>query len=410
MSISPKSKFGLIWILYLLSVLIAFILTFTDLPIFKLHLGPGLVIGSLFPFISLLYFYRHYIRESEATFPSIFNWFLPAFFIHIIIIFGFIITLDKGPGSKTPIPRYIYTSFYDYGRIFKSFQNVEGPIKGDIIGYIKKDGLDKDEFNTLSSYYTPYFRVIKITDQGEVLKGFAELTGEINQIPFFIAFAFGFLGVLIFCLRDAIIRFNSDDLYPKTYVFYIVRFIVSATLAVTLAYFIMDDWPTVIAPLVFFLIGYFPDRAITYLDQKVTRFLGIKTTKYKPIPLSMIQGLTDYKVFRLREIGVADAQNLAVANIEHLESNIPFGKTMICDWIAQSILLLHFPDNIESLRHLGIRTILDFKQCFLDKQKEVIETFADKSGLEVAQLESLLNILKLKHVKARMAELEQCMQ
>jgi len=409
MSISPKNKFGIIWILYLLSVFVAFILTFTDLHIFKLNLVPGLVIGALFPFISLLYFYRHYIRESKVKFPSIFNWLLPAFFIHIIIIFGFIITLDKGPGSKAPSPRYIYTSFYDYGRIFKSFQKVEEPIKGDIIGYIKKDGLKKDEFNTLFSYYSPYFREIKITDQGEVLKKFAELAGEINQIPFFIAFAFGFLGALIFCLRDAIIRFNSDDLYPKTYVFYIVRFIVSATLAVTLAYFIMDDWPTVIAPLVFFLIGYFPDRAITYLDERFTRFLGIKTTKYKPIPLSMIQGLTDYKVSRLREIGVADAQNLAVANIKHLESNLPFGKTMLCDWIAQSILLLHFPDNVESLRHLGIRTILDFKQCLLDKQKEAIETFSGKSCLEIAQLESVLDILSLKHVKARMAELEQCM-
>jgi len=142
MSISPKNKFGIIWILYLVSVLVAFILIFTDLPIFKLHLGPGLVIGSLFPFISLLYFYRHCIRESRIKFPSIFNWFLPAFFIHIIIIFGFILTLDKGPGSKAPSPRYIYTSFYDYGRIFKSFQKVEEPIKGDIIGYIKKGVLN----------------------------------------------------------------------------------------------------------------------------------------------------------------------------------------------------------------------------------------------------------------------------
>ena len=70
---------------------------------------------------------------------------------------------------------------------------------------------------------------------------------------------------------------------------------------------------------------------------------------------------------------------------------------------------MHFPDNIESLRHLGIRTILDFKQCLMDKQKKAIETFSGKSGLEIAQLESVLDILRLKHVDARMAELEQCM-
>jgi len=65
--------------------------------------------------------------------------------------------------------------------------------------------------------------------------------------------------------------------------------------------------------------------------------------------------------------------------------------------------------GVESLRHLGIRTILDFKQCLIGKKKEIIETFAGKSGLEVAQLESVLDILRLKHVDARLTELEQCM-
>lgn len=405
-------KFTITWILYLLSVIIAFILTLDELFLSKYYLSPGLIIGAIFPIISLLYFYGHYVagaREVKGPLPSVLNWLLPACFLHLIVIAGFSITLTRSPGSEEGSPRSMYTSFYDYAHIFKSFRSAQESLEKDIITFEKKTYEEKKKFESLISYYSPHFPEVVALKEPETSKKFAELETRINQIPFLIALSFGFLGALVFCLRDAIKRSNTKDLYPKTYVFYIVRFIVSVTLAVTLAYWVVDDWPSVLAPLVFFLIGYFPERVIVYFDERVNKYLGIRTTKYKQIPLSMIQGISDYKVFRLREIGVADAQNLAVADVVDLKENLPYQKGMLCDWIAQSMLFVHFSDNIESLRHLGIRTIIDFYRCLSDKDEEEIKALAEKANLEIAQLKNVLSILELDHIQARMDSLNLCM-
>jgi len=411
----------------------------------------GIVIGSIFPFISFLYLYKNYISEKKEI-PSnklrqmsILSWLLPAFFLHIIIIFGFSITLSTPTSSG--FKGSFYTSFYEYGKLFERFSE-----KG--LDIIEKE---PKEFKNYVTYYGSFFRegkrkkretrlqrllikwfpeekednskskdasISKKKDASsdsdktqrstskndkeytDSLKKFSEISARISRIPFFLAITFGFLGALIFCLRDAISRYGNVDLYPKVYIFYIIRFIISASLAVALSSFIMVEFPVILAPFIFFGIGYFPERAIKYIDNKMTNYFGIKTTEYKLIPLTDIQGLTPEKTLRLREVGIEDVQHLALADIDFLEKNLPYNKELLCDWIAQSILYLQFPENIEFLRKMGIRNILQLKD-FDPESPQVKKQIEDKSlgEKELKQIEYLKYIVSLPHITDRLSKL-----
>jgi hypothetical protein len=162
--------------------------------------------------------------------------------------------------------------------------------------------------------------------------------------------------------------------------------------------------------LIFFVLGYFPQRAINYLDDKMTKYLGIKKGKYEPIPLALIQGLTEEKALRLYEIGIEDVQNLAVADVNKLRNNLPFGEAMLCDWICQGILVLYFPEHIEKLRHLGVRTVLDLKECVLNIADEKLDRCAQILGFELDQLQYIKKVLSLDHMQTRMKELQGCFE
>jgi hypothetical protein len=307
----------------------------------------------------------------------------------------------------------MYSSFYTYGNVFKSYQVLEKDFLENIDDYVKQSKFSDDELSKLYNYYASYFSMDDVSTENQIilprkvyLQKFMELSPRINRVPFYIAFSFGFLGALIFSLTDSVKRFNELDLYPKTYLFYSIRFVVSASLAVTLAYVVVKDWPILMGPLVFFLIGYFPERAIKYLDEKMTKFLGIKEKKYEPIPLSKVQGLSDEKALRLREVGIQDVQNLALADIDYLRKNTPFTAAMLADWIAQSILVLYFPDNIDSLRHHGVRTILDFKECMLSVADENRDGCAALIGVKTVHLLHIDQILRHDHMKKRLVQLQ----
>lgn len=414
----------------------------------------GIVLGSIFPFISFLYLHKNYISEKKKIPPdkiqgiSVLGWALPAFFLHVIIIFGFNITIS-GP-MDSGFKRSLYSSFYKYSKIFEKFTEQENNVTN--VTEISSENLKK--LNNYVALYASFFEERKrekrqtrveqflswMSDskeeksrndntstlddkeasgspddtQGlpskeesiELIQQISNISERIGRIPFFIAITFGFLGALIFCLSDAINRYNNIDLYPKVYIFYIIRFIISASLAVALSSFIMTEFPVMLVPIIFFGIGYFPERAIKYIDDKMTQYFGMKSTEYKPIPLSLIQGLSPEKGLRLREIGIEDVQHLALADIAFLEKNLPYNPEMLCDWIAQSVLYLQFPDYVDLLRKMGIRTILQLRDFELDSpqvQKQIVNQNISKRDLD--GIEYLKYMVSLPHFNDRICRL-----
>ncbi len=190
-----------------------------------------------------------------------------------------------------------------------------------------------------------------------------------------------------------------------------IRIIISASISLILSFSIMDDWPVIFSAMFFFFIGYFPERAITYCDEKITKFLGIKTTEYKPVALTTIQGLSNEKAMRLRDIGIEDVQNLTTVDIDKIVKDTPFSKENLRDWIGQGILILHVPKQFEELRHVGIRTIMDLDKCILNTEpldsteQQKIQKYSEKFGMKCEHLENLRSILSTDHLRNRITQL-----
>jgi hypothetical protein len=405
---------------YVLAVVILFILSLKNRPFHPFLPKAGLIIGAFYPAISFIYYYHHYLKVEglEATRPSVFAWVFPALATHIIVIFGFIILLVF---PTKYFGRSFFSGFYHYGNLFKTFQKVQEDISNKHVGY--------EEIPKLYNYYRPLLRTE--ADEGNkskekddtcppnaqkedqlayCLQKFAQMATAINTIPFYLAITFGFLGALVFSLTDLVVRFNLLDLYPKNFVFYSVRFVVAMSLCATLANFVVSDIPTLFAPPIFFSIGYFPEKAVKYLEQKMTEFLGVKSERYERLPLSLVQGLTEEKAFRMREIGIEDVQHLAVADIEELRKNLPYSTELLCDWISQSLLILYFSKKIEALRDVGVRTILDLQECLLKCPEQELESCAKKCGLPPKHLQHVAKIMATAHMQTRLGELKTCLE
>lgn len=324
---------------------------------------------------------------------------------------AFMIVLGYGIKEDIQYDRSFFTSGLHYGNIFKEFQKDERVM-------LNKRRLKYEDITSVLNYYQSLVltETNEIcppkTDQDESLaycmKKYAKLYNAIDAIPFYMAITFGFLGALIFCLSDLVKRFNMVDLYPKNFVFYSIRFLVAASLCATLANFFLEGFPVIMAMPIFFLIGYFPERAIKYLDQKMTDYLGFKT--YKPISLSLVQGMSVEKAFRLREIGIEDVQHLAVTNVNYLKKNLPYNRNMLCDWINQSLLILYFSKQIEALRDAGVRTILDLQNCLLASPENEIKECAKKVGISAIKLQHVKKILETHSMRARIDDLKICLE
>jgi hypothetical protein len=399
---------------YVLAVIILFILNLKNKPFYPYPGKAGLIIGAFYPAVAFIYYYHHYLKVEglEATRPSVFAWVFPAMATHVIVIFGFIILLVS---PMKYFDRNFFSGFYHYGNLFKTFQKVQDDISNKHVSY--------EEIPKLYNYYRPLLQTGKDENKPDIcppkeqreeyqaycLQKFAQMSTAINAIPFYMAITFGFLGALVFSLTDLVVRFNMLDLYPKNFVFYSVRFVVAMSLCATLANFVVSDIPTLFAPPIFFSIGYFPEKAIKYLDQKMTEFLGVKSERYERLPLSMVQGLTEEKAFRMREIGIEDVQHLAVADIEELRKNLPYSTELLCDWISQSILILYFSKKMEVLRDVGVRTILDLQECLLKCPEQELESCAEKCGVPAVQLQHVAKIMATVHMQTRLGELKTCL-
>ncbi len=383
---------------------------------------PGIIIGSLFPFLALRYFSKHYLARhylaGEHEEQNIFSWTGSALLLHLIVIFGFVITLCVP--QKLHYKGSMFTGFYEYGKIYKSFEVKERDVLANPEKYTGGTGTEtsaasQEKISDYSRFYSAYFTADpQVSDDNPTEEQqFATLAHRINYIPAMVALTFGFLGALVFCLMETLVRFNHADLYPKTFLFFTVRFVVSASIALILSFYLMEDWPIILSALIFFLIGYFPERAIKYLDEKMTKYLGMRTSAYEPIPLTSIQGLTNEKALRLRDNGVDDVQNLVTWDPDDLERETPFTGEMLRDWIGQSILIIHAPEKVAQLRAMGIRTIMDLNTLVSkesgaspDDRTSRLGNLADQLGMKPEHLENLEQILKSGYMKQKLARLD----
>jgi hypothetical protein len=381
------------------------------------------IIGGIYVFIAFYYFYENYLlpylKDLEKRIPLkrniyswLFEWILPAIAVQYFIFIGFWMTVQVVPFKES-----FYTNPYMYGQVYKKMDNYLSP---EILaaGFSKKlDGVDpkKEEKNLeeraqfLENEFSVHLKKFKHPEKKtgqEYLDSINEIISIIYRIPFCIALTFSFLGALIYSLNDTVYRFFISDLYPKTFVSYLIRFLFAPALSLVLAYFLMNDWWINGAPILFFLVGFFPQVALRYVEEKARTFLRLKREKKQEIPLGYMQGMTEYIIYRFREIGVGDAQNLAYSDLNYLRKNW-YNDRQLCDFVAQALLLIHLREHFSTLQNAGIRNIVSFKNVIVDP--DACNKYSEKLGIPAEKLSVVMNLIQARPLADRIETIEKIM-
>jgi len=176
--------------------------------------------------------------------------------------------------------------------------------------------------------------------------------------------ALAFVGAFIWSAREMIRRLITVDLTPSVYYGAGLRMIFAALLSLMLSFLVealpFPGYTPRVLPVVAFLTGMLPDRALVYLRSKIPVFAPDKETAPE-LPLDMIEGMNAFHKVRLSEAGIDNAQNLSEANVIELLLKTPFNVAQLIDWIGQARLYTAVKADIERLRRVGIRTIFDLK-------------------------------------------------
>ena len=399
-------------------------------------------IGSIYVLIAFYSFYENYLQpyitdlekaagaenineerenqqialRSRSVYFWTLEWVIPALLVQFLVVVFFWMTV-----SAAPFKQDLYTQPFMYGQIYEKMNKYMAP---EILaaGLSKKlDGIDynkeKEAIMKSAQFLEAEFAgnlkkeniaEIKSTNYDkDYINSIREMVATIYQIPFYIALTFAFLGTLMYSLNDIVYRYFISDLYPKTFVSYIVRFLFAPAVSMVIAYFFMNDWLINGAPIIFFLVGFFPQMALQYIEEKTRERLKLRKEEKEEIPLGLIQGMTDYNIYRLKELGVGDAQNLAYSDINYLRKNW-YNDRQLGDFISQAILLINLKVDFSKLQNSGIRNIIAFKHVVKGKECDLEECsqFSKAVGIDKEKLLNLYQLINISPMSERIEALE----
>lgn len=203
----------------------------------------------------------------------------------------------------------------------------------------------------------------------------------------FVAMTMAFIGAFVWSTQNIIRRLVTGDLLPSTYFAASIRIIYSVLVALIMvfvirAYDALQDSADLI-PVLAFLTGLTPESTLRFIRDRVT-LLNRDEKQADPLPLNMIEGINSFHRFRLGELAVDNAQNLAETHFIDLALKTPYNPSQIIDWIAQAKLYCYFKDDLNQLRKVGIRNAFDYDAA--TKKAEELNALAELTGLSPLHL------------------------
>lgn len=224
------------------------------------------------------------------------------------------------------------------------------------------------------------------------------------------ALRYGFLGAYVFSVYLIYRRYTTDDLQPTVYlnsaltmiaglVFNYVAFEALFKLAQSESVTTATGIEGGIFAILAFALGYFPNLALRWFSQIAYSAFKVDPRYTETLPLSHIDGISQWHEARLRDNGIDNIQNLAAVEIRDLLVSTTFDAQEVVDWVDQAILYLYLdPGEINSFRRAGIRLISDFhKLCDINKIKDKpdkktnLENLAKQLQITPERLETLYN-------------------
>lgn len=175
---------------------------------------------------------------------------------------------------------------------------------------------------------------------------------------------FAFLGAYLFAVQELVRRYNTFDLLPQVYSSIFVRMLLAAGIVyvgatLIAALFGADANAGPLAMITAFLIGIFPQRGIDWLSERVKNTFDTKMSFASVRPLTEIIGISPWHQARLTQMGIDDAQNLAMVDMRKLLLTTQFDTEVIVNWIDQAILYVKVGSKIASLRENYINTFYE---------------------------------------------------
>jgi len=158
------------------------------------------------------------------------------------------------------------------------------------------------------------------------------------------ALAVAFIGSYLFFLQTLLRRYFQADLRAGAFVSGYIR-TVGALLITAVVYAVLpSQTPANLIIAIAFVVGWFPDAGLQWLNRIVARRLRSVVPTLEPaFPLNRLDGLNVWYENRLLEEGIEDLQNLLTAKTVDvlLHTRVPVARYV--DWVDQALLLLHLP-------------------------------------------------------------------
>jgi hypothetical protein len=267
-----------------------------------------------------------------------------------------------------------------------------------------------------------------------ILGGMVALKDESDTVPLsvisyqkgtFLTVAAAFMGSYIYLLYRLLERIANNDIFPVSFYHYVARTFIACLTAIVARHSLelvstskFDTTNSGLVILVGFAIGFTPDLVLVAITRKAFQMLRIRGYQRDPEPnaiptnlsLVMIEGLSKDKIERLSEIGVDNAQVLALQNPFEIWPRLPFSFLIIMDWIAQAQLYVLVKERgFKLLREKCIMNIFDLRAGLRDSafSKELCQSV----GVPESEIPTLLkciegsiSFIRLAEVREKMAE------
>lgn len=228
----------------------------------------------------------------------------------------------------------------------------------------------------------------------------------------------GFVGAYVWSIEYLVLRIANFDLSPLSFLrtsthMLLTVFVAWALRQVVAAPQVGGSLAVAAVLGIAFLSGLYPSLGVGVLIDRLPSWLRIKreVAEGKKIgrafPLDLIDGIDSTIKFRLQQLEIADAQNLATANPILLYIESPYGLIEGIDWIAQAQLLTEIgPERFLEARTNGIRdmvAVLDLGESAAGRK--LLEPYLAAGGgssdeVLAAKLDSIrhkLHVRQLKH-------------
>lgn len=174
--------------------------------------------------------------------------------------------------------------------------------------------------------------------------------------------AFAFLGWMVWTFTAIFDRATSMQLFPSTFNRLVIRLAVAVLVAIVMRHLVAGD-ATIAAlgplPVLAFVVGMFPERGLAFIAKKFESVVRAPTHS-EDFPLDLIEGISPGLAFRMRELSVDSAVDLAHANPIGVFEAAALPLSEIVDWIAQAqLLVLVKSARFQALQAVGYRNIFD---------------------------------------------------